>query len=457
MKPIYIFEHTTWPDSNDINYKEQKEDAKEISKKLNDLDEQIIKFLQDENIVKFDKIENHGVRITAKNMIGTVNFSEFKLQIIPKIYKTEEKDIWKNIAQCIHFARNYSIEKIFKHGKIQFSDEDLILQDFLITTLVIECHELLKRGLLKSYVIHEENMPYLRGKLILKNQFQNDVRKIVQFFNEYDELEFDNIENRIIFQALIQSRRIVINSELKKEVIKLIHQFSGIVQNIPIKVTDITRMEKKYTRQNYHYQDVHIACKTILENKGISDFYEHDKKSAFSIPFFVDMNKIFEGFITRVFQDYLGSGIRVRPQAGQKAWNVTGSEASGIKMKPDIVLDDSIKKKTTIIDVKYKPKITINDLYQIGFYIHEYKSRWIDQIKEAYVILPKYSIEPKNQETFEALQSKIKIYSKYVSMDDILNWIKEGRIEKIIDKLNELIMPNTNKFTTDKLTTDKLT
>jgi len=305
MTSISIFEHTTWPDSNDTNYKEQQEKSKEISKKLTVLDEQIIKFLQDKKIVKFDKIENQGVRITAKNMIGAVNFSEFKLQIIPKIYKAEEDDKWKNIAQCIHFARNYSIEKIFKYGKIQFSHEDLILQDFLIKTLVIECQELLKRGLLKSYVTHEENMPYLRGKLILKYQFQNDVRNKVLFFNEFDELEFDNIENRIIFQALIQCRHIVINSELKKEVIRLIQQFSGIVQNIPIKVTDITRMEKKYTRQNFHYKDAHTVCKTILENEGISDFYEHDKKSPFSIPFFVDMNKIFEDFVTRYSKNFM--------------------------------------------------------------------------------------------------------------------------------------------------------
>ena len=84
----------------------------------------------------------------------------------------------------------------------------------------------------------------------------------------------------------------------------MIHQFSCIVQNIPIKMADIERMQKRYTRQNYHYKDVHIACKTILDNKGMSDFYEHGKKLSFSIPFVIDMIKIFENFITRIFRDY---------------------------------------------------------------------------------------------------------------------------------------------------------
>ena len=443
MKTITIFEHATWPDSSN---KDQKEMAQEFSENLKGPDDQILKFLQDEHIIKFDKIENQGIRITANHLIGVVNFSKFQLQIIPKIYKAETKDKWKNIAHCIHFARNYSVKKIFKDGKFQFLDGDLFLQDFLIMTLVIECQGLLKRGLLKSYVTHEENMPYLRGKLIFKNQFQNDVRKKVQFFNEFDELEFDNIENRIILQALIQCRRIVIHTEFKKEVIKLIQQFSGIVQNVPIRVSDITQMEKKYTKQNKHYEDVHIACKTILEGKGISDFYKHDKKSSFSIPFFVDMNKIFEDFITRIFQDYSDVGVEVRNQARKKAWIVFGSKISEREMRPDIVLDDSIKKKTTIIDVKYKinEKFAVSDLYQIGFYIHEYKSKWNEPLKEAFAILPQYSAElNKIQNTFEANQSRIKIHLKYVSLDEFLKLLKEKDCDEgIKEKIMELTKPN---------------
>jgi len=444
METISVFEYATWPDPNNLK---EKQTAQNIKNNLTPSDDHIIKFLQDENIVEFDKIENQGVRIKAKNMIGAVNFSKFKLQIIPKIYKKEKKDKWKNIAQCIHFARNYSIEKIFKYDKRLVAKEDFILPDFLIKTLVIECQELLKRGLLKSYVTHEENMPYIRGKLILKNQFQNDVRKKVMFFNEFDELEFDNIENRIIFQTIIQCRRIVVNSKLKKEVMKLIQQFSGIVQNVPIKVSDITQMEKKYTRQNSHYEDAHIVCKTILENKGISDFYEHDKKSSLSIPFFVDMNKIFEDFITRIFQDYHGVGISVRNQARQRAWIVSGSKISGREMRPDIVLDDSIKKKTTIIDVKYKinEKFSMSDLYQIGFYIHEYKGHGGEQIKEAFAILPKSSEKLNHQNTFEAEKSKIKIYLKYVSMDEFLRLIKRKECDRgLKEKILELTVPTLN-------------
>ena len=43
------------------------------------------------------------------------------------------------------------------------------------------------------------------------------------------------------------------------------------------------------------------------------------------------------------------------------------------KMYPDIIIMNMKDEKVTkIIDVKYKPKLYESDLYQIGFYIHEY-------------------------------------------------------------------------------------
>ncbi len=441
MKPITIFEHEEWPSQNNIT---EKEHAKTI--KLEESDYKIIDFLKDKGIVGFDVLKNSGIRITAKQHIGSVQFSKFNLRIIPKIYKKTDPEIWKNITQCMHFARNYSHEKMVHFEKIPISSNDVLLQDFLIWTLVYECQELLRRGLLKSYVTHDENLPYLKGKLVLKNQFQNDIRKKVLFFCEYDELEFDNIENRIILQTLIQCRRIAIHLELKKEIFKLIQQFSGGIQKVSIKVDDIKRVQRSYTRQNIQYKDAHIICEMIMENKGISDFYQFGTESSFSIPFFVDMNKVFEDFVTRLFTEYYSDDEEIIPQAKQKAWNVNESNRGGVSMIPDIVLKNK-KGEITIIDAKYKSKLEVEDLYQIGFYIHEYTSKNTQQIiKKAYAILPKFYEDADNQKNFEATKSKIKIYAKFISVNNYLELIKNND-QKIKNKIKEEIIdinPITN-------------
>ena len=386
---ITILEHQTWP-SNES----EKIEAEKI--KLSDSDQKLKQFLIDKKILEFKKLEE-GIEITAKNFIGVVHFTEFVLRIIPKIYEKDEEHIWKNIAQCMHFAQGYSPERMIRYEKIPFTSEELILQDFLVWTLVYECQELLKRGLVKSYVLHDENLTYLKGKLILKNQFLNDLRKNTQFFCEYDELEYDNIENRIILFTLMICERIAQHSKLKKEIFRIIQQFSGLVQKVPITVLDVTHVLRGYTRQNEYYKEAHTICKIILENIGISDFYHG--KIPFSIPFFVDMNVIFEDFVTRLFEKYHEDDVTA--QATQKAWNIDEGD-SRKNMRPDIILRNDKKRTMTIVDVKYKEELKESDLYQIGFYIHEYKDEYKEQKQgNAYAILPTYSENTKSNHSFE--------------------------------------------------------
>jgi len=435
IEPIKLFEHQEWP-STDVE--------KIISRKieLNESDRKIVKFLKNENIVEFDELKN-GIRIKSHQFIGTVSFSKFTLKIIPKIYKFQEKSVWRNITQCMQFTKNYSPEKIINFGKISINDDESILQDYLVWTLVYECNTLLRRGLLKSYVTHEENLSYLKGKIILKNQFQNDMRKKVGFYCEYDELEFDNIENRIILQTLIQCRKIAINSELKKEVFKLIEQLSGIIQKVPITVDDIKRVRGTYNRQNDYYEDSHIICEMIIENKGISDFYENKENQSFSVPFFVDMNKVFEKFVTKLFEVYYHD--KIFTQKKQNAWIIDDTKQN-IKMIPDIILQNK-HKEITIIDVKYKDKLSVNDLYQIGFYIHEYTSEKKEQeIKEAYAILPNFLETQNMQKSYQATKSKIKIYAKFISIDDYIQLITKPNSRKNI----------VNKIQTEILNHDKI-
>jgi len=431
MTSIDLFEHQTWPlPSNE----EQEKISKTI--KLDKSDKKIVKFLREKKILDFDELKDDIIRIRAKNFIGTVQFSGFSLKIIPKIYKHQKKSIWKNIAQCMHFTKNYSPEKIIDFDKISIINDDSILQDYLVWTLVHECYMLLRRGLLKSYVTHKENLSYLKGKIILKNQFQNDVRKKVGFHCEYDELEFDNIENRIVLQTLIQCNKIAINSELKKEVFKLIEQFSRIIQKVPITVDDIKRVT--YNRQNIYYKDSHIICEMIIENKGISDFYNDMGNQSFSRPFFVDMNKVFEDFVTKLFEVYYHD--KLFAQKRQKAWIIDDTKEN-IKMIPDIILQNK-DKEITIIDVKYKEKLGYDDLYQIGFYIHEYTSKKKEQeIKEAYAILPNFAETSSIQKNYQATKSKIKIHAKFISMDEYIQLISKPNSRKnIVNKIQAEIL-----------------
>ncbi len=432
---IVLNENDEWPNLKD---EEQKKDALLFSEKFNESDKKLQELLVEKKILEFDQIKDKGIRIKAKHFIGTASFSNFHLKIIPKIYDKEDPKIWKNIATCINFIQGFTSAKILEYQKISFKNENQFLQDFLLWTLVFECELLLQRGLLKSYVEHDENLPFLRGKLVLKNQFQNDVQKKVSFFCEYDELEYDNIENRIIFSALLLSERMAISPNLKNTIFRLTQQFSSFVQKTPIAISDIDRVMKNYNRQNSHYNDVHSICRLILEHTGISDFYHTN--IPFSIPFFLNMNTIFEDFVTLLFQKYGDSDVE--PQATQKAWDV--DEKTAKTMRPDIILRKN--QSLTIVDVKYKPELHPNDLYQIGFYIHEYRDSLKDaKDNEAYAILPQYPDNSKIPHTYVATETGITIYEKHLCLNDFVDLIVDDKKKDMLKtEISKILVPNKN-------------
>lgn len=432
-------------------WSESKKNDGEKHLELNADDIKLGEFLHDKKILDFRRLEDKGLQIKAKQFVGTVNFSKFKLKIIPKIYNKDRKDIWKNLVTCIYFSEGYPLAKIVEFEKNEFvGDDEYILQEFIIWRLIFQCKELIKRGLLKSYVTNEENLSVLRGKIILKNQFLNDVQKNIKFYCEYDELEYDNIDNRIIFYTLLQSRKLAISSELKKNIFMLLEQFSGIIQNVPITIMDIDRVMRSYTRQNMHYEDIHRQCRLIIKNTRISDFDNGD--IPYSVPFFVDMNKIFEEFVTKLIEfSYPG---QVDSQVRQKAWKVNNKEEPDSKrfMIPDIIL--RINKSIKIIDVKYKPKLDPSDLYQIGFYIHEFRKKGeeiTDNSKkvsdtDAFAILPDYVDSEKGDKNFTSFRKEIQVYQRFMDLDYFIKLIRvneqNDKRDEIHQELERMLDPN---------------
>ena len=330
-------------------------------------------------------------------------------------------------------------------------NKEPILADSLSSQLVMQANKLLHRGLLKSYVIHTENLSTLRGKLLIQGQMVNDAMCRPQFFCEYDELEYDNMENRIILKSLILCERQTEDSDIRMKVIRLIQQFSSVVSVVTLRMSDIDRVMNSYTRQNDHYKETHNTCKLVWEHYGVSDFL--DEHSSSIQPFFVDMNHKFESFVERLFKENHGLD-NVRAQKAKRGWNV--DEGHNKNIIPDIVLmEGEILKE--IIDVKYKPNLYEDDLYQIGFYLHEYT---VDDsqtpLKKGFAVLPKYEVIQKDGEKirydqeriYTATKSKIKIHEKRINVDKILGIIgdkKKNESERKIElqkQVKELLKEN---------------
>jgi 5-methylcytosine-specific restriction endonuclease McrBC regulatory subunit McrC len=403
---------------------------------------------------KFEiKLEDGKLRVKASQFIGSADFqnAKFKLAVVPKIFQ-HDPDKRKRTAAVIDFARGVKVKNIIESQRNYYDNGvEPLLEDILHNQLVAEAENLLRRGLLRSYVVHAENTPSLRGKLLFQHQMLNDATGVPKFFSEYDELEYDNTENRVILQALVAvgrtKRRSVMGSPAENDLSKrtrqksimLAEQFSEVVQKTWVEKQKRLRLMQGYTRQNHHYKNALQISTEVIERMGIPDIY---RPSALRVkPFFVDFDKQVEGFVERLFKDYY-PGRRGRPsgQKREKAWDT--DEFKDKKMIPDIVIeDDGLVLK--IIDVKHKPEITSSDLYQMGFYMHEYGKEYNQALQESFAILPEYTdhknIKHEKVGTYKAARSEKKVHVKRIDIAKCVDMIRGRRWNELEDLVGDLV------------------
>jgi len=197
-----------------------------------------------------------------------------------------------------------------------------------------------------------------------------------------------------------------------------------------------SRLMQSYTRQNYYYKNVLQVSNQIIDSMGISDIYRGGTSQIRS--FFTNMDKMYERFVQRLFKEYYVHPSQVKLQPLAKAWKTT--EFTDKNMYPDIVIrEGNVVKK--IIDAKHKPDIDVGDLYQLGFYMHEYDE--FKQINDAFAILPRYTdhkkVLHKKEGSYEAVITEKKVHVKRLNVDECVKAIKDGNEDKLRGIVKELI------------------
>lgn len=426
MNLITLKEYQTLPPKKGITLNENELQTVKILETLNleEQDQNLRQRLQDEGILNIssDPIKR-GLKITAQSHIGVAQFTNFAVTIIPKF-----SNIGK-LVELIDYVYELDLE-IFPESETEFEGEKNILSEIIISTFVKHAQTLLRKGMVKSYTIHESNLPYLRGKLLIHQQIINDAKTKLQFSCEHDEFEYNNIENQILLYCLERCYYVTINDERKKEIRRIIRILEGLVEHKEITLDDFKTIN--YNQMNQHYKKVHELCKLIVNSIRITNFYE--QKSRFVNSFFVDMNDVFEKFVFKLFHKYYP--LPCKEQQYYASWEI---ESTGKKLNiiPDILIYSQNRHDIeTIIDTKYKDELSEADRFQIAFYIRDYNK------KVGYAILPKTSKSV--SDTLKAPRQDIEIKVCFIDIDNILEMIysKKNQKNKIQEILEELVIKN---------------
>lgn len=379
-----------------------------------------------------------GIYIKPQNYVGTIQLSKERINIFPRF----DQD-FKKLIYMIIFTRNANYKAFKQNIKVEEANNDLY--EIIISFLLEEVTNILNNNIFKEYVIFNENLNTIRGRIDFSKHLTKNFLMGDSIYCKYEELNSDVIENQIILKALKMSAYVTNDSSKRKTIKRYIDIFSSLCNELRE-----NRVPKiNYNRLNSHYIEAHYYSKLLIESIGSSSVYKignHDGRYSL----LVDMNELFEKFVTRLFEKYIGSDYNVFPQYVISNALLDDKNKTYRKIRPDIVLQN--KKETNdyiIIDMKNKAygnkNVQNEDIYQLAFYSMYFYNMFKIQ-SHTIIIYPKYENEIEKSEnifinTIEDIRDKPFIKVCSIDINECMDFINQGikSKRKLIDKIYKII------------------
>ena len=230
---------------------------------------------------------------------------------------------------------------------------------------------LTRHGLARRYVPVEENLPYLRGRLLFRQQVRENLTNRARFYVAHDEFNPNRPANRLIHSALDCLRPTLRNQENRR----LVRELTDIFAGVPL-TTDPAGDWRRHSvdRTMQHYRPVMAWVRLFLFGRGLATYHGEHENQSLLFP----MEEIYEDFVTWNFRRYARE-YHVTPQGPQEP--LTRSPKA-FWMKPDItlqrggsnefILDTKWKQLKSETEEPTKRGIVQADMYQLYAYGKRY-------------------------------------------------------------------------------------
>jgi 5-methylcytosine-specific restriction enzyme subunit McrC len=314
------------------------------------------------------KVIGDKTLIQTKQFVGILKLPESKtiLKISPKT-TSKYMELLK-FAQSVKCKDNKKFFYYDLKEKVETEDGEVFFE-IIAHLFLAELRYIFKRGLYKEYIKKEENINFLRGKLLISQQIrENFIRP--KFCCSYFDLTVDNFVNQAMIYAALKVTKFIdysSNSNLrsvKAEILKYVNLLKDeITINDAILLTELEKLN--CNRKNDYYEEIIELTKIIIRE---SFFGSSGKRKSRCCNFLIDMNVIFERVVFGVLSMILeGNGYSVKDQLLNNIDNFICLENKTFQIKPDIVVFEN-NKEYAVIDAKYMASLNLKEYYQIIIY-----------------------------------------------------------------------------------------
>lgn len=268
------------------------------------------------------------------------------------------------LAYAFSALKQSSIEKV---GGEDFDN----IHNLFAAILANGIGQQLKRGLHREYILREDNLSVVRGKINLPGTIKNRILCTHKIACEFDELSENNIFNQILKTTvclLIKSKEV--KAKYKNDLKQKMLFFSNVDELDP---WIINWSQLRFQRNNQTYRLMISLCQFILQGMLLNKDSGEQKLASF-----IDeqqMCRLYEKFILEYYRRHYSE---LNANASQIPWALDDDCQTMLPtMQSDITL--TFGKKTLIIDAKYygknlqsqydKRTIHSGNLYQIFTYV----------------------------------------------------------------------------------------
>ena len=338
-----------------------------------------------EPVLKHTRVQNRDV-LTVQGYVGVLHFeSGRQIEILPKISKATSAEQGREIlVKMLVELRNSP----FKRGVISALDVHKIpLFELLMRQFLDGVSDIVRQGIARTYVDRQDNLIFLRGKLLLAEHIKRNTADKSRLYCEFDEFEIDRPINRLIKSALeivAKSTKDASNQQLCRE---LLFWFDGVPSSQDI-ASEFRAV--RYDRFVQHYQPVMPLCHLILE--GLNPLTKPGETKAISMLF--PMHQVFEDYVSAKLKTQL-RGWEVRSQVSRQSLVEEHMGSKWFRLNPDLEFRQTKRKmigdaKWKIIDQHdriSKYQISQSDMYQLFAYAKKYLKA--QPIKQVILIYPR--------------------------------------------------------------------
>ena len=238
-----------------------------------------------------------------------------------------------------------------------------------------------RQGFYRAYVPKTEHLPYVRGRLMLRPSSLRH-RSGQALFLPPSSLECHfhehtpNIEDNQILAWTLHTiaRSRLLTPRVAPTIRAACHLLTGAISLTPTGVQ--TLAGRTYSRLNQDYRGLHALCRFFLDNSGP----QHLAGDQPTIPFLVDMARLFEMFVAEWLREHLPDEVSLRVQERLEI-----GDTGDLYARVDLVLYERASGRTlAVLDTKYKSPDhpAPEDVFQAAGYAD------LKECGEAYLVYP---------------------------------------------------------------------